>query len=171
MLLAGAGLVAGLYAVRKDAIRDVAVREAHRTLGQIGEETGDLFQPAFDLVGTISDAHLMRIVREESLRTFLALAQGPVQRTEQISSVYVGFVNGEYWQHRKVLPDFLKGKMAQGQVEARGYRRTILETPGGLRATWHYFSGPRQDWIPVAEPDFNFDPRARPWYATADASD
>jgi methyl-accepting chemotaxis protein len=171
MLLAGAGLLAGLYAVRKGAIREVAVQAADRTLGQIGEQTGDLFQPAFDLVGTISDAYLMRIVRDEALRSFMALGQGPVQRTEQISSVYVGFNTGEYWQHRKVVPDFLKGKMAAGQVEARGYRRTILEMPGGLRATWHYFSGPRQDWIPVAEPDFAFDPRTRPWYRAADATE
>lgn len=170
VLLAGAGALAGLYGVRKDAIRDGAARNVERLIGVIGAESSDLFQPALDLVGSVSDAFLMRVVRDESLRTFQAIAQGPVQRTEQIASLYVGFSTGEYWQHRKIQPDFLVGRMAQGLDPARGYRRTILETPAGLRATWHYFSAPRQDWIPVAEPDFNFDPRTRPWYRAADPS-
>ncbi|MFM7346130.1 MAG: methyl-accepting chemotaxis protein [Tagaea sp.] len=170
LLLAGGGLLGGLYGVRADAIRDGAVRTVERLIDVIGAESSDLFQPALDLIGTVSDAFLMRVVRDESLRTFQAIAQGPVQRTEQIASLYVGFANGEYWQHRKTRPDFLADKVGSGHDGSRGYRRTILETPDGRRATWHYFSAPRQDWIPVAEPGFDFDPRTRPWYRAADPS-
>ncbi|MCA3264178.1 MAG: hypothetical protein ING44_19710 [Telmatospirillum sp.] len=170
-VLLGCTAVASVYVARTETIRAEAVAQAERTLAQLGDETGDLFQPALDLVGTISDAFLMRMVRDEALRTFQALAQGPVQRTDQISSAYIGFENGAFWQHRKVLPDFLKGRMDAGLIEARGYRRTIIETSGGRRSTWYYFSGPRQNWTSVAEPDFDYDPRTRPWFRTADGSD
>jgi len=170
-LLVGCSAVAGVYVVRTQTIQADAVAAAEHTLAQLGDETSDLFQPALDLVGTISDAFLMRLVREEALRTFQALAQGPVQRTGQISSAYIGFENGEFWQHRKVRPDFLQNRMDAGQIEARGYRRTILETSSGRRSTWFYFSGPRQNWTAVAEPDFDYDPRTRPWFRTADGSD
>jgi methyl-accepting chemotaxis protein len=170
-LLLGCGAVAATYATRSETIRAEAIAQAAHTLGQIGEDASDLFQPGLDLAGTISDAFLMRLVREEALRTFQALAQGPVQRTEQISSAYIGFETGEFWQHRKVMPDFLKDRMDPGQVEARGYRRTIVETSGGRRATWFYFSGPRQNWTAVAEPAFDYDPRTRPWFHTADGAD
>ncbi len=175
-VLLGCGAVAWVYVMRSETIRNEAIAEAARTLGQLGEDAGDLFQPALDLAGTVSDAFLMRLVREEALRTFQALAQGPVQRTDQISSAYIGFENGEFWQHRKVLPDFLKDRMDAGQIETRGYRRTILETsaPGtssSRRSTWYFFSGPRQNWSAVAEPDFDYDPRTRPWFHAADGSD
>ena len=166
----GAAL-SGLYAWRKAAIRSAAIVEAAGTLSRIGDDASDLFQPALDLVGSVADAYLMRLTRDEGLRTFQTLAQGPVQRTEQLSSLYVGFSNGEFWQHRKVRPDFLGGRLGAGYVEARGYRRTILESPEGRRSTWHYFSGPRTDWIAVPEPGFDYDPRTRPWYAVAETSD
>lgn len=171
VVLLGSGAVAGIYTVRTETIRAEAVADAEHTLAQLGDDTSELFQPAIDLVGTISDAFLMRMVREEALRTFQALAQGPVQRIDQISSAYIGFENGEFWQHRKVIPDFLKNRMDAGHVEARGYRRTIFETSGGRRSTWFYFSGPRQNWTAVAEPDFDYDPRTRPWFRTADGAD
>jgi methyl-accepting chemotaxis protein len=175
-VLLGCSAVAGVYFVRAETIRADAVAAADRTIAQLGDEAGDLFQPALDLVGTISDAFLMRLVRDEALRTFQALAQGPVQRTDQISSAYIGFESGEFWQHRKVRPDFLQNRMDAGHAEARGYRRTILETAapaatGSRRSTWYFFSEPRQNWSAVAEPDFDFDPRMRPWFRTADGAD
>ncbi len=171
LLVAGAALVGTLFYRELDTIVDEAAVEARRSLEQMAEEAGGLFRPAVDLIASVDDAALMRLDRAEAQRTFAAVAQGPVQRAGAINSLYIGFPNGEFWQHREVRPTFLDGKDLEGVVAARGYRRAISATSAGLQSTWYYYSGTRADWIAVAEPAFNYDPRTRPWYAAALQSD
>jgi methyl-accepting chemotaxis protein len=167
ILAAGAGLLAALFYRELDTIVETASGEARVTLEHMADEAGDLFRPAVDLIATVDDAALMRLDRAEARRTFEAVAQGPVQRAGTFNSLYIGFPNGEFWQQREVRPAFLDNKELEGVVHTRGYRRVIVATPEGLKSNWYYFSATRDDWVEIPEPEMNYDPRTRPWYAAA----
>jgi|GEM_PF-4155889 len=171
VLLAGTALVFGLFARELGEIRARAGDEATRTLGDFGAEAAALFRPAVDLAEEIERAALMRLPDSEAERSFLALAQGPVQRVSQLNSAYVGFPDGRFWQHREVVPDFLQGREMPGAVAARGYRRTVVQPPAGPGIVWSYYSQLAKDWVEVPEPGGAYDPRTRPWYATALAAE
>jgi signal transduction histidine kinase/HPt (histidine-containing phosphotransfer) domain-containing protein/ActR/RegA family two-component response regulator len=167
VLALGAALVGGLFWREREAIVADAYAEAKRTLDAIGLEAANLFRDAHVAVAAVESAELPRLDRAEALRAFLAFAQGPVQRGGRISSLYIGFPDGGFWQQRAVRPSFLEGRALDGIVEARGYRRVIAPADGAMRATWYYNSGPTRGWIAIPEPESDYDPRIRPWYELA----
>jgi signal transduction histidine kinase/CheY-like chemotaxis protein len=164
-LVLGAALVAGLFWREREAIVADAYSEARRTLDGMGVEAADLFRGASVAVATVESADLPRMDRAEALRAFLAFSQGPVQRGGRISSLYIGFPDGGFWQQRGVRPSFLEGRMLDGIVEARGYRR--VTGANGTNATWFYDAGPARGWVAIPEPNSDYDPRSRPWYELA----
>jgi methyl-accepting chemotaxis protein len=171
LLAAGAAVVGAIFVRELDAIVADAAGDARRTLGQMAADASDLFHPAVNLIASVDDAALMRLDRDEARRTFHAIAQGPVQRAGAANSVYIGFPDGEFWQHREVLPSFFEGKPLDGVVHGRGYRRTIRSVDGGLRSFWYYYSARNGDWVEIPEPGFDYDPRTRPWYAAGLSAD
>jgi len=171
VLLAGTALVFGLFVRELGEIRARAGDDAARALGDFGAEAAALFRPAVDLVDEIDRATLMRLPISEAQRSFFTLAQGPVQRISQLNSAYIGFPDGSFWQHREVIPDFLQGRELPGVIAARGYRRTVVPSAAGPSIVWSFYSSLAKDWVDVPEPGGTYDPRTRPWYATAMAAD
>jgi signal transduction histidine kinase/HPt (histidine-containing phosphotransfer) domain-containing protein/ActR/RegA family two-component response regulator len=163
VLALGAALVAGLFWREREAIVADAYAEARRTLDSMGVEAADLFRDAAVAVATVESADLPALNRDEALRAFLAFSQGPVQRGGRISSLYIGFPDGAFWQQRGVRPSFLEARTLDGIVEARGYRRVLADG----QATWFYDAGPARGWVAVPEPRSDYDPRTRPWYELA----
>lgn len=134
-LALGAALAAGLFLRERETIVADAYAAARRTLDLMGVEAADLFRGANLAVASVKAADLPRLDRAEALRAFLAFSQDPAQRSGRISSLYIGFPDGGFWQQRAVRPSFLEGRALDGIVEGGGYRRVIARQGGAMRAT------------------------------------
>ncbi len=164
--IAGLGLVfaAGLYRSERAALLERSEGESRQLLAAITEDALSIFQPARAIAETTEDARLTDMDLATAREAFFAIVTGPVRRIKQLSSVYIGFGNGNFWQYREVPPAFVVEHPDAPRGTSSGVRRIIEEKTG---ANWHMYDEREKSWVPIPEEDSTYDPRTRPWYWAA----
>ena len=164
--IAALGLLfaAGLYRSERMALLERAEGESRQLLNAITEDALAIFQPARTIAETADDARLPDMERATALEAFFAMVTGPVRRIKQLSSVYVGFGDGGFWQFRVAAPAFVTEHPDAPRGMSPGVRRVIDPDKG---AFWQMYDEREKSWISVKEEDSTYDPRTRPWYWAA----
>ncbi len=166
--IAGLGLLfaAALYRSERAALLERSESESRQLLSMITADAASIFQPARTVAETIDDAHLTDLPRDVAREAFFAATTGPVRRIQQLSSAYVGFGDGAFWQFREVAPAFVYEHPDAPRSASPGTRR-VIERAGG--STWWIYDEREKAWIDIPEPDSTYDPRTRPWYQAVQA--
>ncbi len=164
--IAALGLLfaAGLYRSERAALLEHSEGESRQLLTAITEDALTIFQPARAVAETTEDARLTDMERSTAREAFFAIVTGPIRRLKQLSSVYIGFGNGDFWQYRETAPAFVIEHPDAPRGTSLGVRRVITENVG---ANWMMYDEREKAWIGIPEEDSTYDPRTRPWYWAA----
>ena len=149
--------------------------EAEAELGRITREMGsafdDLFAPTRAITATIRDARLHELDAADTERLFFALAGHPVRRLPQVNGIYLGFPDGGFLHSQQFVPAPVAAAAGDRLDPQMGTRRLLRPQPGGdSDDRWLVFDRNAGDWTAVAGATDPYDPRQRPWYRAAMAS-
>ncbi len=164
--IAAAGLLfaAGLYRSERMALLERSEGESRQLLNAVTEDAVAIFQPARTIAETADDARLPDMERATAREAFFAMVTGPVRRIRQLSSVYIGFGDGGFWQFRETAPAFVTEHPDAPRGMSPGVRRIIDSDKAAL---WQMYDEREKAWIGVPEEDSTYDPRTRPWFWAA----
>ncbi|WP_193173111.1 hybrid sensor histidine kinase/response regulator [Nisaea nitritireducens] len=128
-------------------------------------ELNRLFEPGPAVYQTVTDARLTELPDREVADFFFAIATGPVQRIQQINGIYIGFPDGRFLQVQDLLPS------GRSDAEGRMTRRVIDDPAGQPQGHWFAPAKKTGRWREADIPSAPYDPRSRPWYEKALASE
>jgi len=166
----GVIFAAALYRVERAALIERSEGDSRRLLGLVADDGLAIFQPARDVFLAMQDAGIADMSPTDGLNAFFAVTTGSVRRITQLSSAYVGFADGGFWQSRGEPPSFMVGHKDLPASVDRTVRRRIVEMAGRMTAIWSVFDLTAKLWLDVDEPAATYDPRVRPWYRAGVAS-
>ncbi|WFU77727.1 adenylate/guanylate cyclase domain-containing protein [Bradyrhizobium sp. CIAT3101] len=168
LLLGTALTVTNYLETRRAAIR-AASDSFKTTIDRINERRLGFFAPAFLIAAQLSDAPAVRQIAglkasiEPLILTSLALSP-------QISSAYVGYENGDYFQVLSISEaesSFVTALSAPPTT--RFAIQEISHDEAGLRTeTWRFLDAGRRQ-VGTRNIAADYDPRLRPWYRDARA--
>ncbi len=127
-------------------------------------ELNRLFDPGPAVYQTITDARLAGLSDLEVEDLFFAVATGPVRRLPQINGIYIGFPDGRFLQVQDLVP------LNQIGIEGKLTRRVIDDPTGEPAGHWFVTAKKTGRWVEAEIPAGPYDPRNRPWYKEALAS-
>ncbi len=166
--IAGLGLLfaAFLYRSERAALLEHSEAESRQLLSMITADAASIFQPARTVAETVDDARFADLPRNVAREAFFASIVGPIRRIQQLSSVYIGFGDGGFWQFREVAPPFVYEHPDAPRSALPGAKR-VIEKPAG--SMWSIYDEREKYWVEVPETDSTYDPRVRPWYQAVQA--
>ncbi|MEK9968447.1 MAG: ATP-binding protein [Ferrovibrio sp.] len=173
------GLLLAFMLYRQQEQRLVAEAEAglNGIAQQVSESFDALFGPALAFTDTVKDARLFETSGADTARLLFALASNPVLRLPQVNGIYLGLPDGSFMHVQQFVPAPVRDAGGSRIDPAMGTRRVLLpKTDGstGMDDRWLYFdhtAEPGQEWQQAAVMPPPYDPRQRPWYLQALASD
>ncbi|MFN4276047.1 MAG: ATP-binding protein [Ferrovibrio sp.] len=141
---------------------------------EIGDNFDTLFIPATAIADAVIEARLQDLAFADVERLFFALAGHPVRRLPQINGLYLGFPDGSFLHSQEYVPTAVMERAGDRLDPAMGVRRLLR--PGGQSGRpgpqnrWFYAARDGSGWIALDLPADGYDPRQRPWYREALAS-
>jgi adenylate cyclase len=167
LLVGTAVTIANYIEDRKTAVK-VAGDTFHSTISQINERRLAFFAPVFLITDVLrNDPSLQQA--DGSREPILQLVLSSLNSNPQISAVYAGYENGDYFQVLSIS-DSEKEFVAQrgGPPLTRYAIENIRVDSNGVRAeTWRFLDSENRQIATIAEHSPNYDPRRRDWYRDA----
>ncbi|MFC3675642.1 hybrid sensor histidine kinase/response regulator [Ferrovibrio xuzhouensis] len=168
------GLLGALYLYDRQETALLADAEGnlYRTGGEVSAAFDGLFAPVAAITEAMGDAELDRTGADDLPRLFYGIASSPVRRLPQVNGIYLGFPDGTFIHVQQYVPDAVRQSAGSHLEAGMGTRRRIERlADGGLVDHWDYFDRDSQDWTGSLAVPPAYDPRQRPWYRAALASD
>jgi signal transduction histidine kinase/CheY-like chemotaxis protein/HPt (histidine-containing phosphotransfer) domain-containing protein len=173
------GLLLALLLYRQQEQRLVADAEAglNEIAQTVSASFDALFGPAVAFTDTVKDARLFETAGADTARLLMALASNPVLRLPQVNGIYLGLPDGSFMHVQQFVPKPVRDAGGSRIDPAMGTRRLLLpkrDGSGGMDDRWFFFdrsAEPGQEWQQAAVLPPPYDPRQRPWYLQALASD
>ena len=170
LVVAGAISVIG-YNSAREALISTASRTAKDTGELINAKARVLLEPAQATLRQLAfDPIVDAKSLDERLQRLFVLSE-ELNVNPMISAIYVGYENGEFFLVRPldnpaVRERFKAPPGANFMVQARS-----IQPNGTIKGEYLFFDADSKLEERRDMPDYNFDPRTRPWYKASDASD
>ncbi|MBI1244603.1 MAG: response regulator [Alphaproteobacteria bacterium] len=166
--IAGLGVLFAtfLYRSERAALLERSEGESRQLLSLVTADAASIFGPARTIAETIDDARLPDMARATAREAFFAAITGPIRRIKQLSSVYIGFGDGGFWQYREIAPPFVYRHPDAPRAALPGAKRVIDPASGAI---WSLYDEREKAWINIPEGNSTYDPRERPWYQAVQA--
>lgn len=151
--------------------RTALLAAAGQSFGDIGnlinEKSRGIVGPAQSTLRQLSFDPLARATRlEERFERVVVLAD-ILEYNPLLASVYAGYPNGEFFLLRRLHTPELR-QLFDAPAQAGWLVQSITRAPsGGLSGQWHYLDASLRRLRSQNLPDYQFDPRQRPWYQSA----
>jgi adenylate cyclase len=167
LLVGTAVTVANYIEARKTALK-VASDTFHSTISQINERRLAFFAPVFLITEVLQTAPILQQA-DASREPILQLILSSLRFNPQISAVYAGYQNGNYFQVLSIS-DFEKPFIVRlGGPSATRYaiQEIRADTNGVRKEAWKFLDSDHHLISSLAEREATYDPRRRDWYRAA----
>jgi adenylate cyclase len=167
LLVGMAVTIANYVEARRTAVR-VAGDTFHATINQINERRLAFFAPVFLITDMLGNAPSLRQA-DDSKEAPLQMVLSSLRTNPQISAVYVGYENGNYFQVLSIS-EAEKAFVARlgGPLLTRYAVQEIRGDKNGVRTqTWRFLDDDGRQIGALGELSPTYDPRRRSWYRDA----
>jgi HD-GYP domain-containing protein (c-di-GMP phosphodiesterase class II) len=166
-LVLTAGLAIGGFAYWQ--ARALALESAEDSFQQLGNETATameaLLLPVESVIGVLAGGQLPKQQTLESRLPFVPALAGALRRNPRLAAVYVGYDDGAF------LIVHSLGETAADVRPPAGARYLVQHAGAATAPVFIWLDERVRELSREARPDYRFDPRQRPWYRAALASD
>ncbi|MDN6859294.1 HD domain-containing phosphohydrolase [Pseudomonas sp. CAN2814] len=166
LVLAGALLVQGYRGV-EGALVTAAGESASQLGATINERIRRLLDPAESALRLLTHDPISQTDNLPARLDRLPMLVENLRANRTLSAVYIGYPNGEFLLIRALrVPEVRKAVQAP---EAAMYlvQSQTLDGKGGLRGEWRFYDSELRLLRVEDRPDYQYDPRPRPWYTEA----
>lgn len=163
LVLAVAVLALGSYGSRQNAIA-TATKTAHDAGEFVSERARRMLEPVQSTVRQLGfDPLTTATTLEQRLQRIYVLSE-ELAVNELVSAIYVGYDNGDFVLARpldrpEVRRRFQAPPMANFLVQS-----VTRQADGSRLGEYRFFTADGQQIARQRQPDYQFDPRTRPWY-------
>lgn len=168
------GLVALVYGVlllherhRSDALLLTQAGAAAKRIGREAAATVEAeLRPARVSVTVLASGPLSSAASEAQRLAALPQMAAALQGNEAVSAVYAGSAAGSFVLLRRL--DEATRKRMEGPAAAAFALQTVdRDTDGVARGTYRFYDAAMRELLRTVRPEYDFDPRTRPWFALA----
>lgn len=163
-------LVTLSYQSTRETLLSATVSAAESASDLLDGQIDQLIQPVEGIVAQLQYDPLVSAVRfEERLKRVPALAQ-VLASNDVISAVYVGYPDGDFLLLRPINNERAR-RLLEAPDGAHFLLQSVERRDGETLGRWAWFDEDVRLNSIVIRPDYRFDPRSRPWFIDAEASD
>jgi adenylate cyclase len=170
-LMVGAAVTITNYLQTRQTALNVAADTFKTTINRVNEQRLAFFAPAYLIVGLLSNVPSLKLA-DGSKNAALQLVLSSLRPNPQISAVYVGYENGNYFQVLSI------SESEKAFVERRGgpaltrfaVQEIRVDNTGARSVTWQFLDSDARQIAMLTVPSATYDPRRRGWYRNAVAS-
>lgn len=168
------GLVAIVYGSlmlyersRSDALMLQQAGAAAKRIGREAAATVESeLRPARVSVALLASGALGRVGSEAERMAALPQFAAALRSNHSVSAVYVGTARGSFFLLRRLADDATRARMGAPAEAAFGLQ-SVDRDAGATRGVYRFFDAELREVQRVERPDYEFDPRTRPWYELA----
>lgn len=167
LLVGTAVTIANYIEARKVALK-VAADTFHATISRINERRLAFFAPVFLMTDVLQAAPLLQQA-DASRDPILQLVLSSLRSNPQISAVYAGYQNGNYFQVLSISEAEKPFISRLGGPPATRFavQEIRADASGARKETWKFLDNDHHLIAKLAEHDATYDPRRRDWYRAA----
>lgn len=170
LLVLSLALVTLSYQSTRETLLSATVSAAESASELLDGHIDQLIEPVASIVAQLQYDPLVSAVRfEERLKRLPALAQ-VLASNDVISAVYVGYPDGDFLLLRPINNDRAR-RVLEAPDDARYLLQSVERRDGETLGRWAWYDENLRLRSIVIRPDYTFDPRNRPWFIDAEASD
>lgn len=152
---------------RSDALMLQQAGAAAKRIGREAAATVESeLRPARVSVALLASGALGRVGSEAERLAALPLFAAALRSNHSVSAVYVGTAQGSFLLLRRLADDATRTRMGAPAGAAYGMQ-TVDRDRGPARGSYRFFDADLREVQRVDRPDYEFDPRTRPWYELA----
>ena len=168
------GLVALVYGAlllhersRSDALMLQQAGAAAKRIGREAAATVESeLRPARVSVALLASGALGRVASEAERMAALQQLAAALRSNHTVSAVYVGTDRGSFFLLRRLADEATRTRMGAPEGAAFGLQ-SVDRDGGAARGSYRFFDAELRELQRVERPDYEFDPRTRPWYELA----
>lgn len=170
MLILAITLVAQSYRGMEQAKVTAAAATARQLALSVDDRINAITQPPATALALLRHDPLTRSSTLEQRRQRLPVIADVLTSSDIVSAVYAGYDNGDFFLFRKIRSS---GSLQFPDAPATSrYLLQSLEYQGNLRkGIWQFYNSDMELLERRSLPDYDYDPRQRPWYQAARAGD
>ncbi|AOY88324.1 phosphodiesterase [Marinobacter salinus] len=169
MLLLAIVLVAQSFRGMESA-KVTAARSAAKQLAvSVDDRILAITAPPSTALAVLSHDPLARATSLDARMARLPVIADILQSSDIVSAVYAGYRNGDFFLLRKVRSSGVL-QFPDAPQETRFLLQTITREGGDPIGEWHFYDADMQPIQRRVVGDYTYDPRSRPWFNTAAAS-
>ena len=170
MLILAITLVAQSYRGMEQAKVTAAAATARQLALSVDDRINAITQPPATALALLRHDPLTRSSTLEQRRQRLPVIADVLTSSDIVSAVYAGYDNGDFFLFRKIRSS---GSLQFPDAPATSrYLLQSLEYQGNLRkGIWQFYNSDLELLERRSLPDYDYDPRQRPWYQAARAGD
>jgi adenylate cyclase len=158
------------YEQGHDAAISAARRQMDLLAERVSDRLGDLIAGSLAPVTLGTVAEQLAPPAEANLAAKQTLLLRMITASPEIDSAYVGYADGGFVQ-AVLLDDDGWRRASAAPADAKSAIRLISRgDDGGTRHAWYFFDGDDRQIATAEARSTSFDPRRRPWYRAAEAS-
>ncbi|QEX21814.1 phosphodiesterase [Hypericibacter adhaerens] len=152
--------------------RGMMLSSAETLFNRIGQEVKQsiaaIYQPARSAAELLSRSSLIDANTLDKRLVRLPLMAAVLQNHQEVSAVYVGYQNGDFFLLRRFDPHSFLGRALGAPPEAAYLVQSMARDTEGLRdPRFVLYSDDLTQLSSQPVPNYIFDPRTRPWYQAA----
>lgn len=170
MLILAITLVAQSYRGMEQAKVTAAAATARQLALSVDDRINAITQPPATALALLRHDPLTQSSTLEQRRQRLPVIADVLTSSDIVSAVYAGYDNGDFFLFRKIRSS---GSLQFPDAPATSrYLLQSLEYQGNLRkGIWQFYNSDLELLERRSLPDYDYDPRQRPWYQAARAGD
>ncbi|MDU4249489.1 HD domain-containing phosphohydrolase [Pseudomonas sp.] len=166
LVLAGALLIQGYRGV-EGALVTAAGESASQLGATINERIRRLIDPAESTLRLLTHDPISQTDNLPARLDRLPMLVENLRANRTLSAVYIGYPNGEFLLIRALrVPEVRRALQAPDAAKYLVQSQT-LNGQGGLLGEWRFYDSELRLLRVQERPDYNYDPRQRPWYNEA----
>ncbi|WP_028304576.1 HD domain-containing phosphohydrolase [Oceanospirillum maris] len=169
MLLLSALLVVQNYQNNKNALLVATAESARQLSDTLNEKAKRLTGPAQSALQILSYDPLLTATNLEGRQQRLPVLFETLNSNIVLSAIYAGYSTGEFFLLRKLNDQTMIKKFNAPQGTAFLLQTLSLQPDinQGMRKTWFYYDNDQNLLSQQNRPDYQYDPRTRPWFNKA----
>lgn len=169
LIVAVGGLLLGIgYITSRDLINHIAQDLTERISRETTGELQKILRPVDTVVNVMALDELAQATTLEQRMKRLVLVRNLLDRHQVLSSVYVGYADGDFFMVRHVQSELERLRL-KAPKDTAYVVQSIERGPAGATGRYVYLDTQLHVLASVAKPDYpnTYDPRQRGWYQQA----
>jgi diguanylate cyclase (GGDEF)-like protein len=151
----------------RGAAREAADNAMAGSAGQMISVINQLYSPIDTLVGLLTYHQVINAKTLEQRLTSLQFFQEAMTQNAQVSAVYVGYQNGDFFLIRHLRRTEARNAAKAPENAAYLVQSIEHDNNGKLQGRYIYYDAALKLIRSDLRPDYTFDPRSRPWFQQA----